>query len=155
MMLRRACQRLPSLLQQPAAYGHVQGVKDSTYLTGLNVDPQAELNTPKALMGLMEKVKSAIPDGVEYRRHVERYCTRFMKVIDESPSQAEAEKVLGRQFEEIQQDVIAELAVIDSMAQWKPWEVPEGHVPRLFADIKDIPSNVRSYREFQHEMGTK
>jgi hypothetical protein len=154
MMLRRACQRLPSLLQQSAAYNHVRRVKDSTYLAGLDVDTEAEPHTRQALKGLMEKVKSAIPDGVEYRRHVESYCTRFMKVIDESPSQPEAEKVLGRQYEEIQQDVIAELAVLESMAQWKPWEVPEGHVPRLFADMKDIPSNVRGFREFQHEMGT-
>ena len=121
----------------------------------MDVDPAAVKNTPLALQELLERVQATIPDGVEYRKHVESYCTRFLKVIADSPSQADAEEYLGRQYEQIQLDVQSEMAVIESMAQWKPWETQGVPAPQLFAEYKNIPENVRQFREFQHELGTK
>ena len=152
-MLRQLC------LQLRCHHGSLvslsRGVKDSTYLKGLNVDPDAWKHTPAALNGLKDYVQEKIPQGAAYRDYVTEYCTRFLKAIEDAPSQADAEEVLGRQYEQIQQDVEAEKTVIDTMAQWRPWETPEGHVPKLFADMKNIPENVRAFREFQHNMGTK
>lgn len=123
-------------------------------MTGLNVDANAHKNTPLALQRLLDYVQETIPEGVEYRKHVERYCNHFLKVIAESPSQADAEEHFGRQYEQIQEDVGSEMAVIRSMAEWKPWEAQDAPAPKLFADYKNIPENVRGFREFQHALGT-
>lgn len=152
-MLRQLCLQLRHC--QAASAAPARGVKDSTYLKGLDVDPDAWKHTPAALQELKEYVEEKIPSGVAYRQYVADYCTRFLTAIQEAPSQADAEEQLGRQFEQIQKDAEAERTVIDTMAQWRPWEAPEGHVPKLFADMKDIPENVRGFRLFQHELGTK
>jgi hypothetical protein len=52
-------------------------------------------------------------------------------------------------------DIEKEMTLVREMAVWKPWEAPAGHVPKLFIDFKDIPSNVRNFRDFQHELGNK
>ena len=153
-MLRVFGRIAPSLIRCSEPATCIRGVKETTYQAGLDVDPQAEKNTPQALSDLLGTVKESIPEGVEYRRHVESYCAQFLKVIEEAPSQGDAEQKLGRQYEEIQKDVQAELAVIERMAEWKPWET-DGHAPKVFADVKDMPSNNREFREFQHELGTK
>ena len=153
-MLRQACQRLPSLCQSSIAFQY-RGVKESTYLTGLDVDPAADKHTPLALQELMEHVGEVIPAGVEYRKHVESYCTRFLKVIADSSSQGDAEQYLGRQYEQILEDVESEMAVIRTMTEWKPWEVQGAPAPKLFAEYKNIPENVRKFREFQHDLGSK
>jgi ETC complex I subunit conserved region len=153
-MLRQAVQRL-SLSRPTSLAGQSHGVKQATYLKGLEVDQNAVKNTPEALNELLEYVKEHMPDGVEYRKHVEGYCARFLKIIQEAPSQGDAEHTLGRQFEEIIEDVKAEKGLIQTMARWKPWEVADGQAPKIFAEYKDIPKNVLHYREFQHELGTK
>jgi hypothetical protein len=123
-------------------------------MTGLDVDPEAHKNTPLALQDLLEHVQTAIPEGVEYRKHVESYCNRMLKIIADSPSQSDAEQFLARQFEQIQQDVDSEMTVIKSMAEWKPWETQGVPAPKVFAEYKNMPENVRQFREFQHALGT-
>lgn len=153
-MLGRGLARLPLLAKwSPACQW--RGVKESTYLKGLEVDAEAEKNTPLALRDLLQKVQSSIPDGVAYRGHVEKYCNKFLQVIDESPTQADAEEALGRQFEEIQADAREEMGVVSLMASWKPWEVESDKGPALFAEMKDMPTNVKAYREFQHDLSFK
>jgi hypothetical protein len=129
--------------------------KESTFLKGMEVDPQAEENTPVALQELLAKVQKDIPEGVAYRKHVEKYCNTFLKIINEAPTQSDAEKVIGRQFEEIQEDVQTEKALIDSMAEWKPWDVPPNHSTRLFAELEDMPANVKAYRAFQDNLSSR
>jgi ETC complex I subunit conserved region len=135
--------------------GWARGTKQSTYLKGLEVDPEAATNLPKMLNGLLEKAQDVLPVEAAYRGHVEAYCNRFLKIITEAPSQADAEQVLGRQYEEIELDVSKESQLVDMMAEWKPWAVPDTHVPKVFAQLTDIPENVREFREFQHDLGTK
>eukprot|EP01025_Chloroclados_australasicus_P002118 TRINITY_DN10491_c0_g1_i3.p2 TRINITY_DN10491_c0_g1~~TRINITY_DN10491_c0_g1_i3.p2 ORF type:complete len:156 (-),score=11.73 TRINITY_DN10491_c0_g1_i3:299-766(-) len=155
-MLRLAFGRYASGALCPSLLvGSARGTKDSTYLTGVPVDPKAELNTPGILQGLIDKVESKVPEGTAYRTHVTNYCSRFLDVIKSSSSQAEAESILGRQFEQIQIDVQHEMEVVDMMAAWKPWETREGHAPRVFANYQDIPSNVREFRQFQHDLASK
>jgi hypothetical protein len=153
-MLRVALARVSSLAPE-VTLTQVRSVKDTTFMTGLEVDPQAEETTPIALQELLAKVQKVLPEGVSYRKHVEKYCTTFLKIIKEAPTQSDAEKALGRQFEQIQEDVKTEKSLIDSMAEWKPWEVPSSHTTQLFAELKDIPTNVKAYRDFQHNLSSK
>jgi hypothetical protein len=132
-----------------------RGVKKSTYMAGLPVDPEAHEKLPTLLKGLLEQVQEQIPAGVAYRQHVEGYCNRMLKIVGEAPTQADAEDTMGRQYEELLIDVEKESVLINAMAQWQPWAAPEGHAPRLFAELKDIPTNVKAFRDFQHEMGTQ
>ena len=150
-MLRRGLQQLFKCTERSAL--QLRGVKDTTYLKGISVDPNAEKTTPEALRDLLDYVQQKIPDGVEYRKHVETYCNRFLKIIEDSPSQGDAEKTLGRQYEEIQMDVESERGVIETMSRWQPWDAKE--TPRLYAEYKDIPQNVLRFREFQHALGLK
>jgi hypothetical protein len=154
-MLRVALGRVLSLTPNISTLTQLRWAKDSTFLKGLEVDPQAEENTPIALQELLAKVQKDIPEGVAYRKHVEKYCDTFLKIINEAPTQSDAEKVLGRQFEQIQEDVEAEKALIDNMAEWKPWDVPPNHSTSLFAELKDIPKNVKAYREFQDALSSR
>jgi hypothetical protein len=129
-------------------------------MTGLEVDPEADTKLPMALNNLLAHVQEHIPDGVGYRQHVEGYCNRFLKIIGDSPSQADAEEVMGRQYEEVMQDVAKEYNLVDAMAAWEPWDAPKDHAPndhapKLFVELKDIPANVKAFREFQHELGTQ
>jgi ETC complex I subunit conserved region len=133
----------------------VRGTKQSTYLKGIEVDPEATTNLPRLLKQLLEKAQQQLPASAAYRRHVEGYCNRFLNIIGEAPSQADAEQVLGRQFEEIEMDVAKEMQLVDMMSEWQPWSVPDGHVPKVFAQLTNIPENVRDFREFQHDLGTK
>lgn len=155
-MLRSLLTRVASAA--PAALTNARGArgaKRSTFLKGLEVDPEAAANLPARLQALLEQAQERLPVEAAYRAHVEGYCRRFMRILAEAPSQADAEAVLGRQFEEIQIDVDKESQLVDEMAQWRPWDTREGHVPRVFAQLTDIPSNVRDFREFQHELGSK
>ena len=155
VMLGRGLARVPSLAKWFPAACQWRGVKESTYLKGLEVDAQAEKNTPLALRDLLERVQNYVPDGVAYRAHVEKYCNRFLQVISESPTQADAEETLGRQFEEIQADAAEEMELVTLMATWKPWEVDSDKGPALFAEMKDMPTNVKAFREFQHDLSFK
>lgn len=155
-MLRRCLERLGSGLAQQGTLGtyHLRGAKRSTFLTGIPVDEKAEVNTPAILDDVLKKA-ALLPDGVAYRSHVEKYCNTFLAAIREAPSQADAEEKLGRQFEEIQLDCKKELELIDRMLQWKPWEVPSDHEIAMFTDVKDIPSNVRRFREYQAQVANR
>lgn len=153
-MLRRACQQL-ALLSRYAAVEQRHGVKHTTFLAGVDVNPNADKSVPGGLQDLAEYVKEKIPEEVDYRKHVERYCSRFLQIIQDAPSQGDAEKTLGKQFEEIEADIQIERSLIDTMARWKPWQVSEGQAPKLFAEYKNVPQNVQHFREFQHHLGTK
>lgn len=132
-----------------------RGAKKSTYLAGLAVDPEADEKLPNLLNALLEQVREQIPEGVAYRAHVEGYCNRFLKIVGDAPTQADAEETVGRQYEELMGDVEKESQLVNAMANWQPWDAPEGHAPKLFSELKDIPSNVKAFRDFQHEMGTQ
>lgn len=87
-------------------------------------------------------------------KHTHR-CHRLLKIVGEAPTQADAEETMGRQYEELMVDVEKERVLVNAMAQWQPWVAPQGHVPKMFAELKDIPANVKAFRDFQHEMGTQ
>lgn len=156
VMLRQGARQLCYGLTQQGAtsWQQLRGLKRSTYLTGLAVDPYADKHTVEQLNAVLEKAKE-LPVDSGYRKHVETYCQNFLKAVSGAESQEAAETFLGKQYEEVLEDCRNELALMDRMLAWKPWDVPAGHETRLFADIKDIPSNVRLFREHQTEVAAK
>lgn len=152
-MLRRILNK--DALSRSLTLLQTRGAKQSTYLKGLPVDPEAETQLPMVLKKVLSEVQEKIPEGVAYRSQVESYCNKFLKIIGDAPSQADAEELLGRQYEELIMDATKELYLVETMALWRPWEHPTDHVPQMFHDIKDIPSNVKMFRDFQHELGNK
>lgn len=152
-MLRRILNR--DALSRSWRLVQTRGVKQSTYLKGLAVDPEAEVQLPLMLKKILLEVRENVPEGVGYRTHVESYCNNFLKIIGDAPSQAEAEDLLGRQYEELIMDATRELHLVETMALWRPWEHPTDHVPQMFDNVKDIPTNVKAFRDFQHELGSQ
>lgn len=152
-MLRRILSK--DAFSKSWAFMQVRGAKQSTYLKGIPVDPEAETRLPQVLKQVLLEVKEKVPEGVAYRTHVESYCNSFLKIISDAPSQAEAEDLLGRQYEELILDATRELHLVETMSIWKPWEHPTDHVPQMFDNVKDIPSNVRAFRDFQHGLGNQ
>jgi len=148
--VERACSGLAR--QSLAAWQQVRGVKDSTYLTGLPVDPEADRSSVGALSELLRESSDQLPEGSAYRRSVEAYATSMLAVINGAGSQEAAEAQLGRQLEEITLDCYKELELIQLMAQWKPWEAPADHHVRVFADLKNLPDNVKAFRAYQEEV---
>eukprot|EP00892_Ulva_mutabilis_P000145 jgi/Ulvmu1/10130/UM006_0084.1 len=152
-MLRKALNR--DVLSRSWALMQSRGVKESTFLKGIPVDPEAEVQLPMMLKKVLSDVQEKIPEGVPYRTNVESYCNKFLKIISDAPSQAEAEEILGRQYEELIVDATKEMHLVETMALWRPWEHPTDHVPQMFDNIRDIPTNVNAFREFQHELGNQ
>jgi len=152
-MLRRLVSK--DALSRSWALMQSRGVKESTYLKGIPVDPEAEIQLPMMLKKVLSEVQDKIPEGVAYRSHVESYCNKFLKIISDAPSQADAEELLGRQYEQLILDATKEMHLVETMALWKPWEHPTDHVPQLFDNVKDIPTNVKAFRDFQHELGSQ
>eukprot|EP00891_Asterochloris_glomerata_P006039 jgi/Astpho2/6039/Aster-x0711 len=77
----------------------IRGLKNTTGITGIDVDPQGRQN---AASKLQEIVNSDLPDD-------------------------DVEEQLAAQLEELILLCNDELDLIPQMAEWAPWDVPEGH----------------------------
>ncbi|CAI5470392.1 unnamed protein product [Closterium sp. Yama58-4] len=115
--------------------------KESTGIVGLDVVPNAR----QVLIGLYNQTLSAvqvIPQEVVYRQNVEALTRHRLAVCEE---EQDAERIEARvqcgQVEELIEQAKDELELIPKMAEWKPWEVPEGHKIEIEETFGDVPSH--------------
>lgn len=115
-----------SVAAAAAASAATRGVKTTTGIVGLPVVEDARNELKRQLQAVLEAV-AVIPETAEYRRAVEK-TVRFKLAAVEGDQPDEAlEELFSRQLEEEIKMCKEELGLIPKMAEWKPWEVPEGH----------------------------
>lgn len=109
-------------------------LKKSTGITGLPVVPEARKVLERLYIKQLEDVKS-IPADAAYRIDVEKEALHRLGAVQSDASSEEVERKIGRgQLEELITQAEGELALIPKMAEWKLWEVPDGH--QVEVDIK-------------------
>lgn len=119
---------LRHLLLSRALRPLARGYKATTGLVGLPADPQAHEKLVQELRGLLADAKSKLPEGVAYRNDVEAMAKARLAVLEQEADPEEAEAKLGEvQLEELLEETVEERQLLAQMAEWKPWEVPEGH----------------------------
>ncbi|CEO95293.1 NADH dehydrogenase [ubiquinone] 1 alpha subcomplex subunit 5 [Plasmodiophora brassicae] len=104
----------------------MSNTKTSTNVTGVPVVPNAR----EVLLGLyartLEDVK-VIPEHAGYRQSVESFTKFRMQVCQENEDCAIIEDLINDGIvEELIEQAENELKLIPQMAEWKPWETPEG-----------------------------
>jgi NADH dehydrogenase (ubiquinone) 1 alpha subcomplex subunit 5 len=119
-------QAAPAAAAAAAALG-ARGAKATTGIVGLPVDDQARARLRTKLEEVLAAVQAAIPPHAEYRRSVEATVGSKLAALSSPGGDAEVEEVLGRQLEQEIKLAREELALIPRMAEWAPWEVPEGY----------------------------
>lgn len=118
-MLRRAAAALvqplrwqvhPALSLQP-----VRGIKETTGIVGLPVDPEARSNLRQRLTDILETIK-VIPEDAEYRRVVEKTIKHRLAAVDSDASDEQLEDQFDAQLEQQIKMCEAELRLIPKMA---------------------------------------
>lgn len=112
---------LPSLTMLSRGYA-----KLTTGIVGLPVDENARENLKAKLNEVLDAIQ-VIPSEAEYRRVVEATCQDKLSLVNSDATDEQIEDDLGRQLEQEIKMCREELKLIPKMAEWKPWEVPEGH----------------------------
>ncbi|EFN53778.1 hypothetical protein CHLNCDRAFT_136424 [Chlorella variabilis] len=147
-MLRVACRRLYQQASQLAVTGAagaapslrlglpasaaaallaVRGAKTTTGIVGLPVVPDAREELKAQLQAVLDAV-AIIPEHAEYRRSVEKTVRYKLSLASQADTPDEQlEELLSKQLEEEIKLCKEELSLIPKMAEWKPWEVPEGY----------------------------
>lgn len=129
-MLRRltkVAQPLCWKVQQPAlALLSVRGLKETTGIVGLPVDPDARANLKKMMEQILEAI-TVIPSDAEYRRVVEKTIKHRLAAVESDLSDEQLEEQFDAQLEQQIKMCEGELKLIPKMAEWKPWEVPDGY----------------------------
>ncbi|BBN17630.1 NADH dehydrogenase (ubiquinone) 1 alpha subcomplex subunit 5 [Marchantia polymorpha subsp. ruderalis] len=122
------------------------GVKETTGIVGLPVVPNAR----EVLIGLYRKTLDAvqpIPESAQYRKTVEEITQHRLAICNEEEDWKEIEKRVGNgQVEQLIQQAKDELTLIPKMAEWKPWEAPEGYKVQIMIEENDVPSHVPLHR---------
>lgn len=77
-----------------------RGLKQTTGLVGVEVDPNARENLIAYLNQVKKMVGDMIPEDAEYRKLLEQTCDYKLKTIASVPDDKELEEVLGFQLEE-------------------------------------------------------
>eukprot|EP00245_Coleochaete_scutata_P004100 TRINITY_DN16353_c0_g1_i1.p1 TRINITY_DN16353_c0_g1~~TRINITY_DN16353_c0_g1_i1.p1 ORF type:complete len:151 (-),score=29.80 TRINITY_DN16353_c0_g1_i1:206-619(-) len=120
----------------------LSATKGTTGIVGLEVVPEAR----EKLIGLYKQTLQAvqvIPDTAVYRQTVEKLTNYRLKVCEEETSTSSLEKKIGSgQVEELIWQAKDELELIPKMAEWKPWEAPEGHKVEIVEDLEPIPKHI-------------
>ena len=81
-----------------------------------------------------------IPETAQYRVSVETLTNERLAVISKDISPEEMEEEIGAgQLEELILQAKDELSLIPKMAEWKPWDVPEGHKIKLVVHDEPVP----------------
>lgn len=106
-----------------------RGLKESTGLVGIDVDPNGRANLLAASKNVLKVVSERIPEGVYYRRTVEGIFHHWIKEIEGPQSDEALEDVLECQVEELIMMANDELSVIEMMERQRPWELRDGHKP--------------------------
>ncbi|KAL4857027.1 putative NADH dehydrogenase [ubiquinone] 1 alpha subcomplex subunit 5 [Chlorella vulgaris] len=109
-----------------AALGGVRGAKSTTGIVGLPVVEDAREELKRQLQAVLDAV-AIIPEAAEYRKSIEKTVRyKLSAAAGEAPDE-QLEELLGRQLEEEIKMCKEELGLIPKMAEWAPWDVPEGH----------------------------
>lgn len=121
----------------PACLGvvSVRGLKETTGLVGLAVDPNGRANLLAVSQNVLKTVAEKIPEGVYYRRTVEGIFNHWIKEIKSPQSDSELEDALECQLEELIVAANDEFSVIDMMERRRPWVMQEGHAaPKVITE---------------------
>eukprot|EP00898_Chlorokybus_atmophyticus_P001816 jgi/Chlat1/2635/Chrsp178S02472 len=114
-------------------------VKESTGVVGLPVLEDgrgALIAAARRALDLLEAHN--IPKDAQYRKSVEGFAHHYLKVCKESEDVNEIENRIGLgQIEEVVRSVEGEHGLIPKMAEWKPWEVPEGREIELIVNEEE------------------
>ncbi len=150
----------------PCMVAGTRGMKQTTGIVGLAVDPEARTHLKEKLESILDTLKM-IPADVLYRKHVEALVQPRLADIKSDMTDEEIESKYGLQLEEHIELCNDELGLIPHMAgvfvgwggawqgcmchrvahlttrlynhpqtEWKPWEVPEGYVVRVCVGVK-------------------
>jgi len=103
-----------------------RGLKATTGIVGLEVDPDARDTLQSKAHAVLQAVQ-VIDPTVQYRKNVEATFQYWLNQLKSEATDEEIEEALNFQLEELSQMADQELTLIPQMAEWKPWEVPEGH----------------------------
>lgn len=128
----RAC--VPASAPAAVCVGSWRGLKATTGIVGLPVVEDARGALESKYDEVLMLVAELVPAEAEYRRQVEKTVKYKLEVLAAEADDAAAEGVLGRQLEEEIRMCEDELTLIPKMAEWKPWEVPEGHLIELLEE---------------------
>lgn len=115
-------------------------------IIGLKTVPKAR----EVLIGLYNetlKAVRAIPSEALYRQTIEKLTEERLQVCqEETQREAIEEKIASGHLEELIWQAEDELKLIPKMAEWKPWEVPEGHTVEINIEANDpVPLHVPSH----------
>lgn len=77
-----------------------RGIKQTTGLVGLEVDPEARATLIASLHKVKDLVAGLIPGDTEYRKIVEQTCDYKLNIISQISDDKELEEALGFQLEE-------------------------------------------------------
>eukprot|EP00741_Cyanophora_paradoxa_P004237 tig00000789_g4114.t1 len=76
---------------------------------------------------VLDEVKTRIPEHAPYRKHVETIYNHRLSIVNKESERAAIEAGIGcGKMELLIDQAEDELTLIPKMAEWKPWEVPEG-----------------------------
>jgi len=124
-------------------------VKETTGLLGVDVVPNAR----EVLIGLYHQTLQAVqtmPEHAVYRQNVEKFTNYRLQVCQETEDWEEIEKKVGcGQVEELILQAKDELELIPKMAEWKPWEVPEGHQIEFVANDDKVPKHIPTHKSLE------
>eukprot|EP00884_Botryococcus_braunii_P021505 jgi/Botrbrau1/8038/Bobra.13_2s0012.3 len=93
-----------------------RGLKQTTGIVGLAVDPEARLHLRERLDEILRRVKELIPEHAEYRKVVEATANYRMKLLDSQATDEEVEEKLEAQLEQLIKQCNDELSLIPKMA---------------------------------------
>lgn len=89
--------------------------------------PPSFQQTLRALYAETTAALEAIPPTAAYRVNVEKVTAHRLALVEATPDVAALEAKVGvGAVEEVIAAAREELKLIPSMAEWAPWEVPEG-----------------------------
>jgi NADH dehydrogenase (ubiquinone) 1 alpha subcomplex subunit 5 len=103
----------------PAAAALARGVKTTTGIVGLPMDPDARTHLTEKYLAVLEALH-IIPDTAEYRLAVEKTVNYKLDLLNSDAVDEEVEDKLGRQLEEEIKMCDNELSLIPKMAGAAP-----------------------------------
>mmetsp|Transcript_12312 Transcript_12312/g.37066 ORF Transcript_12312/g.37066 Transcript_12312/m.37066 type:complete len:162 (+) Transcript_12312:144-629(+) len=109
-----------------------RGLKETTGLVGVPVDPNARENLLKASQRVLDAVATRIPTEAYYRFTVEEVFNYWVDLLKSPLKDEEIEEKLSAQLEELIKMANDEMICVDLMEEHRPWELPEGQPkPRI------------------------
>lgn len=119
-MLRRLASGATSLIyeQKTAFYAsqYCRGLKGSTGIVGIEVDPEARQTFTEKCRAVIDLVGQHIPQEAAYRRTVENTYRHRLKTSESEMADEEVEEAFSAQLEQLTKMADEELALIPLMA---------------------------------------